>query len=365
VDEDVVVLVPGLLGFREVSDFTYFHRDVLALLQAGLRARLGRAVRVEALGALATAPLAERQARLLSDLAGLGAERLHLIGHSTGGLDAALLTRARPLAPHASWAALDPGGVRGALCTVVAVAAPFHGTWLADTDVAAVLDGFEWSDLRFYPRAARALAKLVPALWGDEDRGTFAQAALRDRAAALAWFRQARPGWRLIRDLSPARMQAILPGSPDQPSALVRSVATVTTLGPETAGADGFFRLLYAYAAGRAGFITPPAPEPRLDAAVTRLGAAPRVIRNPSVPMPPLDQAANDGVVNTCRQLLDAARPDELLALVVGDHMDVLGHYDRRGRPQGVLHSGAGFGAAELGAVWGTIVDAVAPRCRP
>jgi hypothetical protein len=65
----------------------------------------------------------------------------------------------------------------------------------------------------------------------------------------------------------------------------------------------------------------------------------------------------NDGVVNSARQLINPQDPDELAAIVVGDHFDVLGHYDRTawvtdpktGEEKeetivsGLLHSGSEF----------------------
>jgi hypothetical protein len=70
-----------------------------------------------------------------------------------------------------------------------------------------------------------------------------------------------------------------------------------------------------------------------------------------------LDAAVNDGVVNSVRQMIDPHDPDEIAALFVADHFDVVGHYDRsmfvtdpksgetheKDEISGLLHSGSRF----------------------
>src|SRR5437867_12522855 len=71
--------------------------------------------------------------------------------------------------------------------------------------------------------------------------------------------------------------------------------------------------------------------------------------------MPAISPTLNDGVVNTVRQIVNPGRREEVGGLVVADHGDVLGHYDRQdaligGEPYnaGLFHSGAAFGDDEF-----------------
>jgi hypothetical protein len=56
------------------------------------------------------------------------------------------------------------------------------------------------------------------------------------------------------------------------------------------------------------------------------------VIRAPRAPSEAellVTRASNDGVVNSAHQLLDPDSKEELAGIVVADHADVMGHYDR------------------------------------
>jgi triacylglycerol lipase len=125
-----VFLIPGFFGFANVGDLKYF-RHVRSFLHAALGAR-GVA---PAIHYVATRPLAslERRAAILADAmaehAGGDDAPIHLVGHSTGGLDARLVTA--PDAEIPSPVDLEPLADR--VRTVVTVATPHAGTPLADT----------------------------------------------------------------------------------------------------------------------------------------------------------------------------------------------------------------------------------------
>jgi hypothetical protein len=85
--------------------------------------------------------------------------------------------------------------------------------------------------------------------------------------------------------------------------------------------------------------------------------------------LPAFDLTANDGVINAVRQLLmtRAQQAPALAALVIADHADVLGHYDRRSplaaevcQQQGLLRSGANFGDDEFFHLWGLVAAHIA-----
>src|SRR5436309_2173561 len=77
------------------------------------------------------------------------------------------------------------------------------------------------------------------------------------------------------------------------------------------------------------------------------------------------DGPLNDGVVNTARQLLDPAPSEQFGGLVIADHGDVLGHYDRRDAlaaghtNAGLFHSGAGFGDDELFTLYQRVTEVI------
>jgi len=93
---DVVVLVPGFLGFARLGGFYYFADRLIAVLRSLLEEALEHPVPVVPCTTLPTHGLGDRQRHLLGYLERLsgeklsGVERIHLVGHSTGGLDAQL-----------------------------------------------------------------------------------------------------------------------------------------------------------------------------------------------------------------------------------------------------------------------------------
>lgn len=87
-----VCLVPGFFGFTSSGALNYFYR-VREKLGSAL-GRQGVAARIVESAIQPTGSLRNRARWLLRQViesGGLEAERLHFIGHSTGGLDARLL----------------------------------------------------------------------------------------------------------------------------------------------------------------------------------------------------------------------------------------------------------------------------------
>src|SRR5438046_10761612 len=132
---DVVVLVPGFLGFTRFGGFCYFAYRLLAVLRGLLEEPLGYPVPVVPVTTLPTDNLRNRQDGLLQNLAGVceklsGVQRIHLVGHSTGGVDAQLLACTKPLEGR-GW---DQKGneVRRKMRSVVTIGAAHYGSGLAD-----------------------------------------------------------------------------------------------------------------------------------------------------------------------------------------------------------------------------------------
>jgi triacylglycerol lipase len=86
----LVVLVPGFFGFGRLGDISYF-AGVRALLQARLAAA-GLEARIVEVVTPPTASIRRRAASVVEAIASAAAESgdIHVIGHSTGGLDARL-----------------------------------------------------------------------------------------------------------------------------------------------------------------------------------------------------------------------------------------------------------------------------------
>ncbi|MEI7894835.1 MAG: hypothetical protein WCI05_17190 [Myxococcales bacterium] len=81
-------------------------------------------------------------------------------------------------------------------------------------------------------------------------------------------------------------------------------------------------------------------------------------------PMLPIDDDTNDGIVNTNRQVLRRsgalANTVQCRRLVVGDHLDVAGHFGPLGHDAGLLRSGAGFGDPQFKALYRDVAQFIA-----
>ncbi len=373
---DSVVLVPGFFGFGAFGKDTphpvsYFDHVVDAIV--GARPVLREWIVVAEpppTGSLSgrARSLHDTNATLLAD--GVGGDRtrrparVHLIGHSTGGLDARLLMNDR--------FALDPppdpaarATVRAAIGTVVTLSAPLHGSPIAVrlggvfrlalpglfflSILAKVREQlhFPWDSTmmegllemfheRRIPNASALLllAGMSPATASEIER--FLGRIVDDPA--------------LIDDLRPDRMQAlnarVAPGD-------VRALASWVTVAPAphvvpsladvAAGPLALvFRQLYAttWTATASTTFRPAdvADGPWLAGADRGLpGDAPR---------------ANDGVVPSSSQVLGGRAQ----GIVEGDHLDVIGHYASASFDgTTVFRSGAAFDDARFRMLWQAI----------
>jgi pimeloyl-ACP methyl ester carboxylesterase len=122
-----VVLVPGFFGFARFGELTYFN-GVRAALERSF-AELGLGVSVIEVETLPTASIRWRAARVLETLVRVTEAQegpVHLIGHSTGGLDARLA-----LAPTASLPTAAKLRDYERVKTLVTVCCPHFGTPVA------------------------------------------------------------------------------------------------------------------------------------------------------------------------------------------------------------------------------------------
>jgi len=123
-----VFLIPGFFGFANLGDFTYWghvHRELTELLEAA-----DMPATIHSVKSLPTASLRKRTRALVETIAAAVANEdaiVHLVGHSTGGLDARLLlTPAVDLDTE-----LDVEAYARRVRSAVSVATPHHGAPIA------------------------------------------------------------------------------------------------------------------------------------------------------------------------------------------------------------------------------------------
>lgn len=386
--EHAVFLVPGLLGFENFSSFRYFGDRVVAALRSELELRLGSRVPVVALPIPPTASLAQRQRHLVRSLAdrlhrlehGHKPLKVHLVGHSTGGVDANLLTHARPRAAS-SWSEIDSraGILRERIRSVVSIASPLQGACITRDPIARLLGD---RDPRGLPGLLKLLGLFAVSSIKDVELGDFAASSLHELRKTARFVAEVSKRWELLSDLEPSRGIDVAGLKKD---VVRRSFVTITgraKLGDASVTPpDSFFRALSERAEG---WRTGCAEEgEHVLASVARLKDALAddsnglLLRAPSMELPDLlDAGHNDGVVNSARQLLNPDDPDELAAIVVADHFDVVGYYDRyiwkRDAPgslgeerevqmlAGLLHSGCNFRDDQLFELYHRVADVIA-----
>lgn len=399
---DIVVLVPGFLGFNALGRFGYFAQSVAAAIRVALEEQTKLDPKRLVIVPSDTVPggsLAERQRRLSRELSEIvlhygkhtppGELRVHLLGHSTGGLDAELLTYERPLG-RASWSERDEL-VRRAIRSVVTVAAPLGGTHLADSALARLLttgregaeddrvDGFSLRTLsKGSLQLAQTLAagsKLVGAdlLLGEALLGALLDARLLTRFARSLLLNRS-----LLSDLRPAAMRELMQRiRPDAGLAHVHRARFVTVArnSPKPDSSGELFETLYALTAQN----TPISPEAQVALQGIHQGLLTGALPVIGAVMPPcpLTQTANDGIVNTGLQLShwdvhpqSGHEPARIAALVVADHVDVLGYFPpesrmHRDRARGFLTSGSDFREPQFSALARAVAGEVAHGISP
>jgi triacylglycerol lipase len=122
-----VILIPGFFAFADLGELRYFH---------GVRESLGEAFRelqldfeITEIETLPTASVRFRAGKVLEAIAAVGGREpgpIHLVGHSTGGLDARVA-----VTPHASLATPVDFDAFRRVASIVTISTPHYGTPLA------------------------------------------------------------------------------------------------------------------------------------------------------------------------------------------------------------------------------------------
>jgi pimeloyl-ACP methyl ester carboxylesterase len=344
-----VALVPGFLGFDHQGELTYFADRFLAGLRSAIESAARQSVRVMPIRVPPIGSLAERQEALIGALTNLDARSggpfsWHLVGHSTGGLDVALLARTTKLAYDA-----DKGSIFSTeklaierLASITTLSTPHYGTCLARAPLPAATRAGKISledrikGLSELPALALEVTQRDALL----ARLSFGRGASARNTVDFFWHLLFNN--RLARDLDPhvaARLTARTDNRRDDVP--VCSIATMAPRPVPGETQDKLFAHLWTWTQLRAEGAEPAAPPLELRADVERIASDPSKLPGLGEE---LGAIANDGVVNTNRQVFGT-----FAALVLADHGDVLGRY-RRMDPfdgsildPGLLTSGATF----------------------
>ena len=394
---DLVVLAPGFLGFDHFGGFPYFTQTVSTALRVALEDMCrdkALELRIVPLGTVPAGSLAERQALLLRQLTRClewaeheqprsGAVHLHVVGHSTGGLDAELLTLRKPLA-HQFWSEADDR-VRRSLRTIVSIAAPLSGTSLADAALVQLLATNELHSLKdvlSWPRTQLErvvkLPSALPELWPelldlleglppllkDDALKLLAGNAWYDPHAVLEFVNSLRTNRKLLHDLRPSEVDVTLSLGFDARLDRIQRARYLTVARAPTAATTPAQKLFEFFHGLTARY----ADDTELASVARTINervASGRIPVIGATQLPPLRAASNDGIVNTLRQIplasdTLAVQLDRIAAVVVADHLDVIGYFPtatpfHKESPNGFLNSGSSFRDREFCALYRSV----------
>ena len=362
-----IYLVPGFLGFANLGRITYFGHVGRVLREHLTAAGLEPHIHIARTSPTASLPARAAQViELIDATAQRGAAPLHLIGHSSGGVDVRLLTAPGVVLPTA----VDVDRLAARVRTVITIATPHHGTPLAS--YFTTLRGQQLMQLLslstvyvlnfgYLPIAALLwMGSLLVRLGGvvansallDELFGRLLQDfTVGRRRAVRKLLRDVVHDQALMLQLTPEAMEvfnaSVLPRPGIRYGAVVSQAARPTLLSMLRMGLDpaaqvthAIYSALYRLIAAAPGRLSLPlAPDQA------------RALQHAYQEMPSPD--ANDGIVPTLSQVWG-----HVVHVAVADHLDVLGHFrDAAHHPPHVdwLVSGSGFDRARFEALWADV----------
>ena len=380
-----IYLIPGFFGFTHMGEkpnerIVYFGhvRDVL---EEGFRER-GHTVEVESVTSHPTATIQVRSQlvlRAIAETASRDDADIHLVGHSTGGLDARAVV--------STWMPLEAPELLRRVRSVVSVATPHHGTPLAgffhkDRQGEMLLRLLWLFTVFALRRGSRPMTFLAFRLFytlsqvghrlgfqataADSITRMLAHLTPTEQKTLEEFLDQIGKEQSLIGDLTPGKVEDFNQRTPDQPGVRYGSVVTGAptpslrgmlqcTTGKQHPGLRDLlsWRMLdpepqviygaYAYLHGKSDphCETMRTPEPT--------NAQLRALRDTFGEGFP---AWSDGIVPTRSQVWG-----ELVSAVVADHLDVIGHFDEEPDYVGWLKSGSCFRSTTFNGVWNRVLD--------
>lgn len=381
-------LVPGFMGFDHIAQLQYFD-GVATFLENHLR-RKGLATRIRVTRTIPAGGLAARAAELAKDLADahvLESTSVHLIGHSTGGLDVrGLLSPGGALDPDSSGIdaivrpALHPHH-RDAIAkvrTATSLATPHYGTPAAEVLLELGLDRIlavlaclaRTTPTRAAMVAFLRVAGVVTTVGDDLDLEPSLLAWMsrvvlrRDPDDLLDYLESFGTDLGALHDLRPPIVRAFAMGWRKRPEVDYVSYCTGTnppagpirTDDPLIATSTRIFRRLWPAVADGA----PPEGYAPADACEA-LRARHREDLDAGLDVGALtiDERSNDGVVPTLSQVFGRVG-----GVFASDHVDCIGLFRRWDNP-GFIDSGASFGSARFALLWSRIADDIAAAAAP
>ncbi|MFT3764167.1 MAG: hypothetical protein QM820_01400 [Minicystis sp.] len=361
-----VYLAPGMFGFARLASFEYFEHMVRAFEE---RFRLhGRRAEVHVCEVHPTSSVRRRAAklaRMVAATSGSDGGPIHLVGHSTGGLDGRLVA-----SPTAHLGEGAPLGWTSRIASITTVNTPHYGTPLAaffatvsGQRLLYAVSALTVAALKLGAPPLAATSALVAAFGRVQldrfeielvDRAVEATIRVLDEAAnreLRAWLQLLRDDQGGIVQLMPEAMDLFHAGVEDRPGVRYQSVATFaparnahdwvgTLRSPWGAMSATIFALLYNITARH---------DPRYPCAPPD-GLAERRVRALLGKEPPAD--ASDGIVPLYSQVYG-----ELIWAGKADHLDIVGHFPGPGGHTDWMSSGAGFTRVRFDVVMDRIVD--------
>jgi triacylglycerol lipase len=365
-----IYLVPGFFGFTNLGELVYFGH-VRDFLKAEF-ARRGIEAEVVAILSHPTASIRQRAADLLKgvqETASAEGGPLHLVGHSTGGLDARLFVN--PGASLREGLELEPYASR--VRSVVTVSTPHAGTPLATffmglfgQQILKLLSLFTVYVLRFGRLPLTVAFRLGHLLSRADDQLGWKQTLLdqlfdqllgdfsADRREAVSRFLgDVGNDTSLIPQLTPEGIDLFNAGCTDRPG--VRYGSVVTQARPPSfrtrlsVGLDPYAQIthtVYAFLYNQTHRLplnqTPLHTAEQTAALIKAFGALPA-------------PQACDGIVPTRSQV-----HGRVIGAVRADHLDAIGHFDQpTHQPPHVdwLISGSGFRRPQFEKLWNDVAD--------
>jgi len=357
-------LIPGFFGFANLGELKSFvHvRDMLV----DTCSTRGVAAQVVVVKTHPTASLTRRAACLIETIAatqGHTKSEAHIIGHSSGGLDARLATAPGVLLPTAC----DIEPVARSIRTVVTVATPHRGTPLAALFTSLLgqrlLYVLSLSTI-YMLRVGRLPISILLEIAGFFARVNdsahnrtlldevfarlLADFSIRRRQAVQRLFAEVAKDQALLLQLTPEAMAVFNSLVRNRPGTRYGSVITCSRppgflsalragIDPSAQATHAIYQALYRFAE----------QSPRSQMAKIN-DAQKRVIRRAYGGLPSL--AANDGVIPTRSQVWG-----DVIEAVRADHLDVIGHFaDPERAPPHIdwLTTGSGFTRTQFERLW-------------
>lgn len=372
-----IYLVPGFMGFQAIGELTYFRRVPPMLAQ--LLRELGHdKVEVHECSTFPSGSIARRAQRLLTFIAergGAQADGIHIVGHSTGGLDARLLS--------APGVRLVPGvleeEIGRRIRSVITISTPHYGSPLANLLLAQPLfrRALEMIGVLGLNPSGRlvllAVARIMETVARADDwlgrTDTFLDTVVNKVLKRIG--KEANdPIWDFLRELSNDQGAAIQltmesmhlfnAAVADRPGTQYSSLITVAPppprsfrradfLSPVKAVSMGAFWALYRIAAS----VSKQYPYTALDIEALNLN-------DHSAPIE-ITKASNDGIVPCQSQAYG-----KVLDVVLCDHLDVVGQFPGAGGDSHAdwLPCGAGFGEDQFRRAWSLVAREIV-ECTP